>query len=113
MLDSDSTCIDIAFQTPSDEYNWSFGHCQGSDKWLRRGIYIEKCCNLDAQNTLTCSTTSKDGDWSNNFLMMFGHRFCDDLVGQTGIITMNNSGIRVNASNTHTQYLHYSEILQN
>ena len=73
-----------------------------SHRWQGPGTYTEKCCDLDAENTLTCSTTLKEGDWSNNILMMFGHRFCDDLVGRVGIISTNVSGRRRISSYKYT-----------
>ena len=88
-----TTCVNIDFYTRSPEYNWSFGHCMSPHTWLGAGTYTEKCCDFDSISILTCNTTSKEGDWSNNVLMMFGHRFCDDLVGQKGIITVNVSGM--------------------
>ena len=88
-----STCVDIAFYTRLPEYNWSFGHCFSSHTWLGRGTYTEKCCISDPMNTLTCSTTSKEGDWSNNALMLFGHHFCDDLVGRETEIGLNVAGM--------------------
>ena len=67
-------------------------------EWLGRGTYIEKCCVTDTNIALTCSTASKDGDWSNTVLMMLGHQFCDDLVGRKGVVKINVSGIYIQSS---------------
>ena len=88
---TDSRCLDVVFYKRSREYHWSFGHCLSSLNWLGIGTYHEKCCVLDEINMLTCSTTAKGGDWSSTMLTMFGHRFCDDLVGKKGMIRINIS----------------------
>ena len=47
----------------------------------------------EKENVLTCSTANVIGDWSNTFLMMLGHRFCDDVVGHSASLTIDTSGI--------------------
>ena len=75
------------------EYGWSFGHCSSSRTWLGIGLYTEKCCIQDKRNVLTCTTANMKGDWSNTVLMMFGHRFCDDIVDHSARLTVDVSGI--------------------
>ena len=93
--EASSTCVDIAFYKRFPEYIWSFGHCSHAHKWFGPGTYTEKCCFSDAINMLTCSTTYKEGDWSNNVLMILGRHFCDDLVEREARINLNISGMCV------------------
>ena len=78
-------------------YEWSFGPCSSSHEWIEPGIYSEKCCVSEKNNILTCSTTNNNADWSNNVLMLLGHRFCDDLVDYSASFLIDVSGIIVNS----------------
>ena len=78
---------------PASDFKWSLGHCSGSEHWLGSGIYTDKCCVSEERDILTCSISSlgKD-DWSRSPLMLLGHTFCDDFVGQIAFISLNISG---------------------
>ena len=79
----------------TQDYDWSFGQCTSSHEWIEPGIYSEKCCVSENKNILTCSTANKDDDWSNNVLMLLGHRFCDDLVDYSASFLIDVSGILI------------------
>ena len=87
-------CFDVSIYKPTPEYEWSFGPCISSAKWLGSGTYTDKCCISSGQHILRCSTRSWGrSDWSNSVVMILGHYFCDDFVGYTAIIGLNISGI--------------------
>ena len=81
---------------PTPDYEWSFAHCSNSLRWMGAGIYTDQCCISDGVHILTCkASTHGQRDWSRSILMMFGHTFCDDAVGQHAFITLNMSGAYV------------------
>ena len=91
---------------PAPEYGWSFGHCSSSHTWIGLGLYTQTCCIQGEINVLACSADNIQGDWSNTILMMLGHRFCDDVVDHSAILTIDNSG---NTYNKH--YMYYIKTL--
>ena len=94
ILERGYECFDVSIYKPTPAYEWSFGPCVSSDKWQGSGTYTDKCCISSEQNMLRCSSTSPGrGDWSNAVVMILGHYFCDDFVGNTAFIALNISGI--------------------
>ena len=91
-LDSGSICIDVSMYKYTPDYQWAFGDCTASHKWVRAAIYNEKCCTSMGEQFLTCSTSREINDWSSTALTMLGHRFCDDQTGYAATISINISG---------------------
>ena len=78
---------------PTPDFEWSFGKCTSSHKWLGSGTYTDKCCIELGIHILSCNTrTSSQRDWSSTALTMLGHQFCDDLAGYNSFISLNVSG---------------------
>ena len=82
----------------TSDFNWEFGNCSASLKWLGPGTYTEKCCLPDGNHVVICKTSRNTQDWSDNSLLILGHRFCEDFVGYEAVIEVNVSGILVFAS---------------
>ena len=78
------------------DFNWAFVNCSASLKWLGPGTYTEKCCLPDGHHVVTCRTSRNKQDWSNNVLLISGHRFCEDFVGYEAAINIDVSGTSYN-----------------
>ena len=52
----------------------------------------KKCCLPDGNHVVTCRTSRNKQDWSNNVLLISGHRFCEDFVGYEAAIDIDVSG---------------------
>ena len=93
ILEPNSKCFDVSMYKPTSDFEWTFGHCSGSDIWLGSGVYTDKCCLSEGWHILTCSIRSYlQHDWSNSILIMLGHQFCDDFNGFKAFIRLNVSG---------------------
>ena len=75
-----SKCFDIELYTTSVGNGWSFGHCQSSQEYVGVGMYTEKCCLPQGPHILSCMSFDSHG-WGRSFVLLLGHRFCDDHVG--------------------------------
>ena len=84
-------CTDISLVAKTSGYDWSFGSCSNSHKFVVPGIYIEKCCQLPGRYTLTCKSSSKTG-WKGNHVLVQGHKHCDDIVGYEAMRTLEVTG---------------------
>ena len=82
-------------ERPTSDYTWSLGHCSSSHNWLHRGVYIERCCVSEGVHILSCKTDRDKNDWSNNVVMIMGHRFCEDFVGYETAFSINISGVLI------------------
>ena len=87
----DSKCFDVSMHKHTANYGWSFGNCSHSSKWLGTGTYTDKCCVVGGKHILDCRANHGEIDWSGSPLIMLGHQFCDDVVGQRLLIAVNVS----------------------
>lgn len=75
------------------DYQWALEDCSSSGKWMGPGTYSKKCCVSAGTHALACKARRTRTDWSKNVVMLMGHRFCEDFVGQETFIALNISGI--------------------
>ena len=92
-------CFDISFRKLNEMTTWKFGNCSSSLEFFKPGIYIEKCCVSPGNHILTCNNNEGD-DWSRSVLIIKGHHFCNDYVGNTAMIRLNLQGT-VKSINKH------------
>ena len=65
---------------------WKLGTC-GSLNSIEIGttyqypaIYTERCCLKSGRHTLVCYNTPPARGWNNAYIMIDGHRYCDDFI---------------------------------
>ena len=86
------TCMDVQLHTVATSYTWELGHCYGTQKYtLSTNIYIEKCCVANGYHLLSCENNLNSG-WSDSFLKIGEHTFCDDIIGKKKFILVNVPG---------------------
>lgn len=78
--ETDLECFDIELHTNGVGNGWRFGHCQSSQEYVGTGTYTEKCCLSRGPQILSCTSFDSHG-WGRSFVLLLGHRFCDDHVG--------------------------------
>ena len=89
-----SKCFDVSMYKPASDFKWSFGHCSSAHNvMMGLGTYIQKCCLSEGIHLLTCKTARHETDWSNNVVMILGHRFCEDFVGYEEVTPIHISGL--------------------
>ena len=93
------TCLDIILQTDNYHSSWDFGPCTPSHtnaNIYSDTIYIftEKCCVTSGDYLLSCKNTKKDG-WTNSFVKIGGHKFCDDYTGYNTFRALNIPGMHL------------------
>ena len=57
--------------------------------------WTKMCCLIPGHYTLTCKATNENG-WTKAYLLINGHRFCDDFVGRKAMRDLDVSGISMN-----------------
>lgn len=90
-----NTCLEISLVsllTTNNNYGWSLGPCNFELNNVGDRMYTEVCCLSGEKSILTCRAADKNG-WKNAFLMINGHRFCDDFVGYKAMIDLDTQGI--------------------
>ena len=95
LLGVEEVCFDVRLTSElstNTGYFWRFGSCQFDKAYVMDRSYTEICCLPRGEHTLTCG--SIDGTaWTKIFLLINGHRFCDDFTGYEALRTINVSGI--------------------
>ena len=81
-------------------YEWQIGSCNYAVR-ARRGPYetiSQRCCLAPGRYILFCLNKDLDlgGGWKGGFVEIFGHRYCDDFVGNVAMRTIEISGKRQN-----------------
>ena len=82
IFDFPSVCIDIKITTGMEGKlkKWTFGPCSNAHKYEDFTQYVERCCLLKGQYTLTCINTGRPEGWKRGFIEIQGHRYCDDFM---------------------------------
>ena len=44
-------------------------------------MYTDRCCIAPGKHRLTCYNNPPARGWKNEYLMIDGHRYCDNFVG--------------------------------
>ena len=64
---------------------WQIGSCYGNYPYESSNTYIESCCLLPAQYTLSCwNDDPYNGNlgWGNAAIEIQGQKYCDDFIGR-------------------------------
>ena len=102
IVENESTCFDIILEIPrkrKDNNNWEFGPCfpsHSNDQYgsLNRRSYTERCCLLNGDYVLSC-TSRKSTGWVRSFVRLGRHQFCDDYTGYNSFVSLNIPGMRL------------------
>ena len=94
LLGGDLVCLDVTLTsllTTNERYGWELGSCSFKRAYVTDQSYTEVCCLPRVEHTLTCN--SFDGvAWAKIFLLINGHRFCDDFTGYKAMRRINILG---------------------
>ena len=85
-------CFEISLRKVSNSSSWALGSCYSSVQYSEPGVYVEKCCISSGLHVLTCNNDDDD-DWSRSPLILQGHEFCNDYVGNKAMIHINLTGV--------------------
>ena len=65
---------------------WKLGTCASLNS-IERGttyqypaIYTERCCLESGRHTLVCYNNPHAQGWNNAYILINGHRYCDDFI---------------------------------
>ena len=72
-------------------YAWALGSCTLDLGDVGDRTYTEMCCVPPGQQTLTCKASDGFG-WTNIFVEINGHRFCNDFTGHKAMRTIDVAG---------------------
>ena len=65
---------------------WELGACSSSNSIVNGatypylGIYTERCCPRPEKYTLVCHNIPPAKGWKNAYVVIGGHRYCDNFV---------------------------------
>ena len=91
-----TVCLDMELQieenndmTAQNDPNvrWDLGPCSSLNSYFENAIYgyesrfIERCCLAPGKYILSCYSSIPTRGWKNAFLMINGHPFCDNFIG--------------------------------
>ena len=65
---------------------WKLGTCASLNSieigttYQYPAVYTERCCLQSGRHTLVCYNTPPARGWNNAYIMIDGHRYCDDFI---------------------------------
>ena len=65
---------------------WELGRCSSLNSiangatYQYPAIYTERCCLQPGRHTLVCYTVPAAQGWKNAYIVIMGHRYCDNFV---------------------------------
>ena len=89
-----TTCFDVSLVSlisTNAGYGWELGPCSFELQYVGDQTYTEMCCISPGQHTLICKASNRFG-WKKSFLIINGHRFCDDFTSYKAMRTINVTG---------------------
>ena len=76
--------VDIKIRTGTDAHllKWSLGACSNSKEYTNDKEFVEEGCYLSpGKHTLNRYNIKQPYGWKKGFIVINGHRFCDDFMG--------------------------------
>ena len=76
--------VNIKIRTGTDAHllKWSLGACSNSKEYTNDKEFVEEGCYLaPGKHTLNCCNIKQPYGWKKGFIVINGHRFCDDFMG--------------------------------
>ena len=65
---------------------WKLGACaslnsiETGPKYQYPALYTERCCLESGRHTLVCYNSPHAQGWNNAYIIINGHRYCDDFI---------------------------------
>ena len=95
-------CMDLTIVTRynAKSIGWRFGACSSSEfsssnSYNDFSVYLERCCVLQGQSTLTCHNTKMAQGWNSGYIEIKGHRYCDDFLSHMAMRRIEITGNQV------------------
>ena len=81
-----STLVNDTVVNENATPRWKVGACtslnsiEGGETYQYPAIYTERCCLESGRHTLVCYNYPPSRGWKNSYILINGHRYCDDFI---------------------------------